>query len=213
MSLKRNLDELVYETICEGFVGGTYLAGKRLDPAELAERYQVSKTPVIQALKRMAHERIVDMTPGGKYIIPVATHSEIESVCQARLLFEDNALAVLCHNAKEEDIAVLEKIENKIIENFKKKQFDKYFMEDMHFHRAMVELAGNSCLADLYHVLLNRYMVVRNTTGMSLIHDPVASAEHAMMIQAIRDRDGESAHEIIYRHITNMEVRLNEKIQ
>lgn len=33
MSLKRNLDELVYETICQGFVGGTYTAGKRLDPA------------------------------------------------------------------------------------------------------------------------------------------------------------------------------------
>ena len=36
--LKRNLDEVVYETICEGFVGSTYLAGKRLDPAELSER-------------------------------------------------------------------------------------------------------------------------------------------------------------------------------
>ena len=65
MSLKRNLDELVYETICQGFVGGAYTAGMRLDPAELSEQYQVSKTPVIQALKRMAHERIVEITSGG----------------------------------------------------------------------------------------------------------------------------------------------------
>ena len=52
MSLKRNLDELVYETICQGFVGGAYTAGMRLDPAELSERYQVSKTPVNSGIKK-----------------------------------------------------------------------------------------------------------------------------------------------------------------
>ena len=107
MSLKRNLDELVYETICQGFVGGTYTAGKRLDPAELSERYQVSKTPVIQALKRMAHERIVEITSGGKYIIPVATRREIENVCQARLLFEEDALMALCSTENPDAAAVL----------------------------------------------------------------------------------------------------------
>ena len=73
MSLKKNLDDIVYETICMGFVSGDYVAGTRLDPTELAERYQISKTPIIQALKRMAHEHIVELMPGGKYEIPVAT--------------------------------------------------------------------------------------------------------------------------------------------
>lgn len=48
MSLKKNLDDIVYETICMGFVSGDYVAGTRLDPTELAERYQISKTPIIQ---------------------------------------------------------------------------------------------------------------------------------------------------------------------
>lgn len=213
MSLKRNLDELVYETICEGFVGGTYLAGKRLDPAELAERYQVSKTPVIQALKRMAHEKIVDMTSGGKYIIPVATRNQIESVCQARLLFEEHALVTLCEKAKDSDIVILEDIEKKISQYFKDGQFEQYFKQDMRFHRKIVELADNSCLSDLYHVLINRYMVVRNTTGMALIHDPEASTEHAMMITAIKSRNKEEVQRLIRSHITNMEERLNEKVK
>lgn len=212
MSLKRNLDELVYETICQGFVGGAYLAGKRLDPAELAEHYQVSKTPVIQALKRMAHERIVEMTSGGKYIIPVATHNEIENVCQARLLFEERALATLCDKATEEDIVILAHMESKISDYFKKGSYDQYFMEDMRFHTKFVELAGNTCLTDLYHILINRYMVVRNTTGMALIHDPAASMEHALLIQAIKERSKKDARKIIRSHITKMEERLNEKV-
>ena len=95
MSLKKNLDDIVYETICMGFVSGDYVAGTRLDPTELAERYQISKTPIIQALKRMAHEHIVELMPGGKYEIPVATREDIADVCEARLLFEEQALVKL----------------------------------------------------------------------------------------------------------------------
>lgn len=212
MSLKRNLDELVYETICQGFVGGTYTAGKRLDPAELSERYQVSKTPVIQALKRMAHERIVEITSGGKYIIPVATRREIENVCQARLLFEEDALMALCSTENPDAAAVLTAIEEKCRGYYEAGSYDQYFMEDMCFHRKIVELAGNGCLSDLYHILINRYMVIRSTTGTALVHDPVASKEHAQMIQAIKDRDRDKAKCLIENHIYEMEERLNEKV-
>ena len=212
MSLKRNLDELVYETICQGFVGGTYMAGKRLDPAELSERYQVSKTPVIQALKRMAHERIVEITSGGKYIIPVATHQEIENVCQARLLFEKDALTALCEIGSPETVSILTSIEEKCRGYYEAGSYDQYFMQDMCFHRKIVELAGNGCLSDLYHILLNRYMVIRNTTGTALVHDPIACKEHGQMIQAIKDRDSEKAKSLLENHIYKMEERLNEKI-
>lgn len=212
MSLKRNLDELVYETICQGFVGGTYTAGKRLDPAELSERYQVSKTPVIQALKRMAHERIVEITSGGKYIIPVATHQEIENVCQARLLFEKDALAVLCKTENPEIISILTSIEEKCRRYYESGCYDQYFMQDMCFHRKMVELAGNGCLSDLYHILINRYMVIRSTTGTALVHDPVACKEHGQMIRAIAGRDSETAKSVLENHIYKMEERLNEKL-
>lgn len=212
MSLKRNLDELVYETICQGFVGGTYTAGKRLDPAELSERYQVSKTPVIQALKRMAHERIVEITSGGKYIIPVATRQEIENVGQARLLFEKDALAILCKDGSAEAVRILSGIEEKCHKYYEAGSYDQYFMEDMCFHRKMVELAGNSCLSDLYHILINRYMVIRSTTGTALVHDPVACKEHMQMIQAVKDKDGARAKALIENHIYKMEERLNEKI-
>ena len=75
-----------------------------------------------------------------------------------------------------------------------------------------MELAGNGCLSDLYHILLNRYMVIRNTTGTALVHDPIACKEHGQMIQAIKDRDGETAKSLLENHIYKMEERLNEKI-
>ena len=212
MLLKRNLDEVVYETICEGFVGNTYLAGKRLDPTELSERYQVSKTPVIQALKRMANEGIVEITQGGKYFVPVASQKEIQDVCQARLILEENALAALCHRSTVDDLAVLKGINQELVEYFKKKSFDKYFLSDMHFHRKIVELAGNGCIADLHRILINRFIVVRHTTGLILAHSQEACKEHLEMIRVIEAHDEQGAKAIIRKHILEMEGRLNAKV-
>ena len=212
MLLKRNLDEVVYETICEGFVGSTYLAGKRLDPSELSERYQVSKTPVIQALKRMANEGILEITQGGKYIVPLASQKDIQDVCQARLILEENALCTLCTSASQEDISTLESINQESVAYFEAQSIDKYFLSDMHFHKKIVELAGNSCITDLHRILTNRYMVVRHTTGMILVHSPEACEEHALMIEAIKKQDEESARAVIRKHIFEMEKRLNAKL-
>ena len=212
MLLKRNLDEVVYETICEGFVGNTYLAGKRLDPSELSERYQVSKTPVIQALKRMANEGILEITSGGKYIVPVASQKEIQDVCQSRLLIEENALAALCRTASNEEVSILETINQELRDYFKANSVDKYFLSDMHFHKKIVELAGNSCMTDLHRILINRYTVVRHTTGMILVHSADACDEHALMIQSISHHDVAAAKAIMRKHILEMEERLNAKV-
>ena len=210
--LKRNLDEVVYETICEGFVGNTYLAGKRLDPSELSERYEVSKTPGIQALKRMANEGILEITSGGKYIVPVASQKQIQDVCQARLIIEENALVVLSATATQKDIEELENINRELMSYYEAGSFDKYFLSDMHFHKKIVELAGNDCMADLHRILVNRYMVVRHTTGLILVHREEACQEHSIMIEALKKHDEAGARVVMRKHIMEMEERLNEKV-
>ena len=103
-------------------------------------------------------------------------------------------------------------IEEKCRKFYEAESYDQYFMSDMSFHRTMVEMAGNGCLADLYHILINRYMVIRNTTGTTLVHDPIAGKEHGQMIQAIEERDFDKAKRLIENHIYKMEERLNEKV-
>ena len=82
----------------------------------------------------------------------------------------------------------------------------------MHFHKKIVELAGNSCITDLHRILINRYMVVRHTTGMILVHSADACDEHALMIQAIEKHDEATAKAVIRKHIMEMEERLNAKV-
>lgn len=121
-------------------------------------------------------------------------------------------MTALCRNPEKTDITALKNIEKELAEFYEKGSFDKYFLCDMHFHKKLVELAGNGCMADLHEILINRYTVVRHTTGMILVHSKEACEEHAAMIQAMEAHDEEKAREIMRGHIIKMEARLNEKV-
>ncbi|TQI66106.1 DNA-binding GntR family transcriptional regulator [Clostridium sp. KNHs216] len=208
-TLKRNLDDIVYETICDGFVGGQYIAGKRLDPAELAERYQVSQTPVIQALKRLVHEHICEISQGGKYMIPVATEEEIQEVCIARLLFEEDAVVKLCDTITTEDLDFLALQEEKCEKLYRQGKSDEYFKADMALHKMLVKLAGNHYLYNLYRMLNNKYMIIRATTGTSLQHNEAAVREHKELLEALRKHSKKDARRLIRNHIVKMKKRIN----
>ena len=56
MKHKKNLDILLSENIRESFLHGTFHFGEKIDIDRLAEEYNVSRTPVVQALHRLECE-------------------------------------------------------------------------------------------------------------------------------------------------------------
>ena len=66
MALKKNLDVLVFEQIRDRIINSEWEQGQNLDVDELSRFYEVSRTPVLQALKRMQAEGMVVVSGTGK---------------------------------------------------------------------------------------------------------------------------------------------------
>ena len=66
MKIKKNLDVLLYEKIKDGFLKCEYKLGEKIDIDQLAEKYEVSRTPIIQAIKRLENEGMMETGRGGK---------------------------------------------------------------------------------------------------------------------------------------------------
>jgi len=198
--LKKKLDDVIYEVIVQGFVGGEYLPGSRLNPTEISEKYSVSKTPVIQALKKMELLQIVDVTSGGKYIVPEPNQTIMREICEVRLRFEENALLTLCSDVSEDQIIVLEHIANNCRKLFIEGMENEYFIEDMRFHKKIVEFAGNSIESDLFNLLIDRYMILRSTCGSSMKHQENASIEHLEIVRALKLHSKRDLKQLIRNH-------------
>ena len=198
--IKKKLDDVVYDIIIKEIVGGHYLPGYRLNPTEVAEKCSVSKTPVIQALKKMESLHILDVTSGGKYIIPEPNQTTMQDICEVRLRFEEHALLSLCSNVSADHIIILEHIAQNSRELFLAGREDEYFLEDIRFHKKIVEFAGNEIESDLFNLLMDRYLVIRSTSRHAMIHNEQATFDHLNMVEALKSGSKRDAKALIRNH-------------
>ena len=70
MKVKNSLDEILYEHIVESLINGDYEMGQNLTLDELAHRFEVSRTPVVQAVKLLANDGILQIMGNGRIYVP-----------------------------------------------------------------------------------------------------------------------------------------------
>ncbi len=85
------LGDQVYQTLRGHLRDGTIVAGQPLQEVQLAERLGVSRTPVREALTRLASEGLV-ASDGRSFVVPALTLQDVEDIYEVRCLLEPAAL-------------------------------------------------------------------------------------------------------------------------
>lgn len=94
MILKKRLDETIHDKFIEDLYTGRYHAGERIDPAEMAMECSISRTPVVQALKQLANEKVLTVSNGGKFFMVIPDQKMLDDVCDVRCLLEQHAISI-----------------------------------------------------------------------------------------------------------------------
>src|SRR6185312_15068945 len=160
----------VYAHVKERLLDGTFPGGALLSENELSQQLGLSRTPVRQAFVQLEAEGLLELYPKrGALVVPVAA-SEIEDVFEARLLVEEHC-ARRAANAGARLVADLEPL---IAEQEKAVAqgapgMAAFARADRHFHRAIVDAAGNAILTRLYDALRDRQQRI---SAVSLARNP-----------------------------------------
>ena len=147
----------VYAHVKERLLDGTFPGGALLSENELSQQLGLSRTPVRQAFVQLEAEGLLALSPKrGALVVPVAA-SEIEDVFEARLLVEEHC-ARRAANAGERLVAELEPLIAEQQEAVARGAAGMavFARADRHFHRAIVDAAGNAILTRLYDALRDR---------------------------------------------------------
>ena len=86
------LKEQIYQSVFESIICGEYKPNDILSEKSLVEKFQVSKSPVREALIELCNENILRSIPRYGYEVIRITDREVEEICQYRLLLEVSAL-------------------------------------------------------------------------------------------------------------------------
>lgn len=92
MKVKNSMDEILYEHIVESLINGDYEMGQNLTLDELAHRFEVSRTPVVQAVKLLANDGILQIMGNGRIYVPEYDQEHVRQMCEVRQMVEGHAL-------------------------------------------------------------------------------------------------------------------------
>ncbi|MDR0576483.1 MAG: GntR family transcriptional regulator [Candidatus Accumulibacter sp.] len=84
----QDLNSIVYERIKQKFIDNEFVPGEKLDVARLSESLDVSRTPVVNALKELAQNGFVTICPRSATYVRVHTREEIENIFDFREVME-----------------------------------------------------------------------------------------------------------------------------
>jgi DNA-binding GntR family transcriptional regulator len=189
------------EKIEEEIATGVLLPGTRLDETELARRFDVSRTPVREALIQLASAGIVELRPRrGAIVAELAPHRLIE-------MFEVMAeLEAMCgrlaaRRMSDEDHEVLAKALESCQRATEDNDPDAYYHQNEFFHAVIYAGAHNSFLAEQASALHQRLHPYRRLQLRVRDRMRTSFLEHQQIVEAILAGNPELAAESLREHV------------
>lgn len=193
--------EQMVDLIEERIATGVYPPGMRLDETELARAFDVSRTPIREALIQLSSIGLIEMRPRrGAIVAEIGPHrlcemfevmAELEAMCgklAARRITEAEQKAL---------VSAHEACETARADN----DSDRYYRLNEQFHHLIYAASHNTFLAEQAAALHRRLKPYRRL--QLRVRDRMATsfAEHAGIVEAILAGDGELAAERLRAHI------------
>lgn len=178
---------------------GDFAAGARLGEVELAERLGVSRTPVREALARLASEGLVEIVPNRGARVSSWTVAELEEVFDLRSVLEPRLTALAVPNAGPADVDALDDLAQRMLAADR----DGLVPLNRAFHGRLVELAAHPAMAGALAGAVHAPIVLRNFHAYDDASLRRSLAHHVEIVAAVRAGDPVWARAVMTAHIHN----------
>jgi DNA-binding GntR family transcriptional regulator len=209
MELERVDTKRAYELIRERITTLELEPGSVINEQRLANELDMGLSPVREALKLLAHDNLVVITPRhGLYVADVNV-PDLEQLSELRLTLEGLSARLAAQRATEDDIVILEALRQEQaatpVED-RRRLFDI----DHKFHRAVARAAHNKYMADSLERLFGLSQRLWYLALPKLGFLPGSVEQHLDLVQAIENGDGEEAERIMRAHVGQFYAQVRE---
>ncbi|MDI9370320.1 MAG: GntR family transcriptional regulator [Synergistaceae bacterium] len=184
--------------------------GQRLPEVNIAAQMGVSRTPVREALRRLASEGLVQIIPNSGARLAAPTVREIEDTFLVREQLECLAIELAADKIGDRH---LRRIEEALIEEsraIEDKELETYLEVNEAFHKTVADASGNKVLVEYVENILAR------TNAYVVFYDPFFKPEttpspddHRRILAALKDKDKEKCIELMKLHLKKTVISLD----
>jgi DNA-binding GntR family transcriptional regulator len=199
------LTERIYHSLRDAILENGLRPGALVSERDLARELRVSKTPVREALIRLAQEGFVEISPRkGIFVSPISV-KELRDVFGIRSALEGLAAEEAAARIGREELA---KLRRDLGAAAKAKDRERLFRLGAELHDLIMEACDNKRLSSIVGTM--RAQIARYSNLASRLPEQAEESlrDHLRMIRALERRDGTAARRAVERHISGVKENL-----
>lgn len=200
---RRPLAEELADRVRDMIVEGEIAPGERISEKLLCARFGVSRTPLREALKVLAREGLVALTPNRGAAATDLTLADLEEAFPIMAALEALTGELAAANATAEDRAELAQLHRGMAEAFEQGDRARYLGLNDDFHRTLNRIARNPTLTDAKRGLDLRIRRGRRRASLDQGRWAEAIAEHGAIVAALEAGDAGRLAAELRRHMEN----------
>lgn len=206
------LSEQAYRAIRDAIVTLELPPGAVVSEADLMEQLKMGRTPVREALRALARERLVDVYPRRGIFVAGVDARDLASLSEARGILEPAAASLAATRLTDPDRETLDVLLHELDRLDERPDSRKLIALDQRLHRFVYAAARNSFLEGVLDEHYTHALRIWFLALDRLEHLDDAVAEHKAVLEAIRDGDADRAADTMAAHIHGFETAIRQAL-
>jgi GntR family transcriptional regulator of gluconate operon len=198
---KADLWEIVVTELRRAIVLGELAPGVHLQEPLLAQKFNVSRVPVREALVRLEHEGLVRSEPRRGSFVVGMTPRDVHEVYDLRELLETRAASLAAERATTTQIDELRGLVEEMAAAVGRGDYAATSEPEVAFHRQLVAAADHSRLKAAWEPVAGVIATLLSVTNTTHPDKPATVASHRAIVDALRARDPDAAAAAVARHL------------
>lgn len=204
--MDRTLNRDTYDRLKQDIMKFILKPGEQVSAAKLAERYQVSRTPVREALVKLETEGLVDIFPQSKSVISRINLHRARQEWFIRSTLELGMVDAFFDQLTDQDIDLMTAYNKQMKEMMSRPLTHdsayRYLCSDNDFHAVTYMVAGERLAATVISNTMAHYNRVRLLVDLEHVFKNRTLQAHDLLIEYARQRDRESYRQLLKQHLS-----------
>lgn len=199
--MERKRSDIIADELESLILNGSFRDGDRLDEVQLAERFAVSRTPLREALQRLANSGLVEQIPRRGVFVRQPGPVELVEMFEVMAELEAACARFAAMRITEEALTELRATNERCQQAVEMRDSDGYYRENERFHAILYQQSGNAFLAQESRRLHRRLMPFRRLQLRVRGRLRQSMAEHEAIVDALERGDAAAAAEATRAHV------------
>jgi len=198
---RQQLHDTVVDHLRRFIVEGVLEPGRKLNERELCETLGISRTPLREALKVLASEGLIEISPNRGASVLKMSEAELRETFELMSGLEAFSGELACERITPAEIAEIKALHYAMLACRAQNDLAGYYSRNQAIHDKINEAARNSALRQTYIAVNRRLQALRFRSNFETAKWDRAVHDHAEMLEALDARDGKRLAAILRQHL------------